>query len=223
MVEHPREPLVVFTGAMSFPPNEQAACFLVQSIWPYVRRMVPEARLELVGTNPGPRVRALANQPGVSVTGRVPDLGSCLRRARVAVAPMLSGTGIKNKVLEACANACPVVATSRAAAGIPTGPACGIIVADHPELFAAHTAHLLGDTHAATRLGRAGQDMVRVHFTWTAAADSLRQLLRESVPARPNTAGDESGRFHPSYDLASGTCRRVAEGEPGEEAVHAGA
>ena len=173
-----REPLVVFTGSMNFPPNEQAACYLVNTIWPHIRQQVPNARLALVGVNPTPRVKALANHPGVTVTGRVADMGEWLRRARVAAAPILSGSGIKNKVLEACANGCAVVATPRAAAGIPSGPEHGILIAEKPALFAAQTARLLADEANAIELGRAGQSMVRQRFDWNRIAEAFEIVLR---------------------------------------------
>lgn len=172
-----RENLVVFTGAMSFAPNEQAACFLVRMIWPRVRRMVPDARLALVGADPGRCVSELATEPGVTVTGRVPDLRAWLRRARVAAAPMLSGTGIKNKILEAAAQACPVVATRRAASGIACGPDEGILIADDPAAFAGHVVQCLRDAKSAERIGGAGAAMVRERFSWPKAADGLWAVL----------------------------------------------
>ena len=91
------EPLVVFTGAMDFPPNVAAAKYLVRRVWPKVylasnaRRQPPSATLAIVGANPTPAVQQLTETDGVVVTGRVDDLRAWLRRARVAVAPMVSG------------------------------------------------------------------------------------------------------------------------------------
>lgn len=185
-----RESLIVFTGAMSFPPNEQAACYLVKDIWPRVRRLVPRARLAVVGANPSLRVRRLAHEPGVTVTGRVADIRAWLACARVAAAPMLGGTGLKNKILEACAQGCPVVATSLAAAGIPAGQENGIWVADDPAIFAAHLTQLLIDPRQAERLGQAGAAMARERMSWPRAAEALRRALLESRQVTANRSAD---------------------------------
>lgn len=183
-----REPLIVLTGAMSFPPNIQAARYLVRAVWPRVRRMLPDARLALVGADPAPQVQALAGEPGVRVTGRVEDLAAWLRRARVATAPMLSGTGLKNKILEACAQGCPVVATGLAVNGIPAGEEHGILVADDPAAFAACLVRLLCDPQAAHAVGRAGWNMVRERFSWPGAAAMLWSAIREAAGAMPAAA-----------------------------------
>jgi glycosyltransferase involved in cell wall biosynthesis len=197
-----RESLVVFTGAMSFLPNEQAARYLVRAIWPRVRRMVAGSSLALVGADPTPRVRALAEEPGVRVTGRVENMQDWLRRARVATAPMLSGTGLKNKILEAAAQSCPVVATRLAANGIPHGQERGILVADDPASFSTHLVQMLIDPARADRIGRAGSRMVREGFSWPRAADVLWSAVQDCLGisernARPGERPDRATRRVP--------------------------
>jgi glycosyltransferase involved in cell wall biosynthesis len=180
-----RRALVVFTGAMSFGPNEQAACHLARNIWPRIRAASPGATLALVGADPTDRVQALAGIPGILVTGRVESIGDWLRQARVATAPMCTGTGLKNKILEACAHACPVVATPMALNGIPAGEAEGIVVAGSAEAFAREVSRLLADPQAGERIGRAGRAMVANRFSWSRSGGMLREMLKEC--ARPVT------------------------------------
>src|SRR5690606_12418131 len=94
-------PLVVFTGAMNYAPNYQAVFHFADQVWPRIRQAVPEAAFAVVGRDPTPEVKALADIPGIVVTGRVESVQAMLGRAWVAVAPMVSGAGIKNKILEA--------------------------------------------------------------------------------------------------------------------------
>jgi glycosyltransferase involved in cell wall biosynthesis len=191
----PREPLVVFTGSMSFPANVAAASFMAREVWPLVLASrccglgQPDAAatapqvptLAIVGADPTPAVQALAEMPNVVVTGRVPSIRDWLARAQAAVAPMLTGTGIKNKILEACAAGCPVVATSAAMGGLPSGEDAGIIVADAPEQIAAQVIRLLADGTTARRIGSAGQGMARTRFSWTSVAAAFLEVLQGGI------------------------------------------
>jgi len=179
-----REAMVIFTGAMNFPPNEDAACYMVHRIWPQVLKHIntdhaniSDVKLAIVGANPTSKVKKLAHHPGIMVTGRVEDLKARLRQARVAVAPMISGCGMKNKVLEAASVGCPVVTTSLGAAGLPTGQSQGILVADRPVDFGREVARLLLDPNWATAIGRAGWTMVSTRFSWTNSAEKLLGVL----------------------------------------------
>ena len=88
---------LIFTGNMGYGPNEDAVVWFVDEVWPLVKRERPNITFLVVGTNPGERVLALANVAGVQVLGGVPDMGECLGRATVAIAPMRSGSGIQNQ------------------------------------------------------------------------------------------------------------------------------
>lgn len=129
-------PRVVFTGAMDYWANVDAVQWFVDEVWPAVRASCPTAEFFIVGSNPGPAVRALAAKPGVSVTGRVPDVRPYLAYADVSVAPLRIARGTQNKVLEALAMARPVVCTPAAAAGLRVGPGAGLHIEDAPADFA---------------------------------------------------------------------------------------
>src|SRR5208283_3443649 len=88
-----------------------AAIFLINEIWPQLRKVLPAARLRIVGNSPGPSLLRVARQfPEVEVTGFVPDLRQHLLEADVAIAPIrLGGAGLHCKALEAMACGTPVV------------------------------------------------------------------------------------------------------------------
>ena len=115
-------PTFVFTGTMDYPPNVDAVAWFAASVLPLVRRASPDAAFCIVGASPAPGVQALAALPGVTVTGRVPDVRPYLAHAAAAVAPMRIARGIQNKVLEAMAMARPVVVTPDALEGIAAHP-----------------------------------------------------------------------------------------------------
>ena len=117
------EGLVVFTGAMHWAPNVEAAHFLVRRVLPLLRERRPGARLAIVGRNPRPDVAELAAIENVEVTGGVPDIRPWLWRAQAFACPMVSGTGIKNKLLEASPAAPPASRRHSPARGSAQCPA----------------------------------------------------------------------------------------------------
>lgn len=174
--------MVVFSGAMDYPPNEAAAEFLARSVMPAVRERVPSARLWLVGRNPSPAVAALASG-AVTVTGAVDEMQPWLRRAAVYACPMVSGTGIKNKLLEALACAAPVVCTPLACRGLTAVPGEHLAVAEDAVSLAGAISDLLGDEGAAARLGAAGRRYVLEHHTWDETARRFEALYEAAISA----------------------------------------
>jgi sugar transferase (PEP-CTERM/EpsH1 system associated) len=100
-VERGTGPLIVFTGQMDYRPNIEAVCSFAAEALPLIREVRPDARFAIVGRNPARAVTALEAQPGVLVTGAVPDVRGWLAAADVVVAPLRIARGIQNKVLEA--------------------------------------------------------------------------------------------------------------------------
>ncbi len=183
-----REPqTLVFVGNMGYPPNEEAALWFAAAVWPRLRARYPALTWEIVGANPGPRVRALATgHNGITVQGRVADVTHYLGRATVAVCPMRSGSGIQTKVLEALSTGTPVVTTALANRGIQAQPDRDLCVADTPAAFAAAVGQLLDDPPARVRLGAAGHAFVERHFQWQGHVQRLVGFytqLQERAPA----------------------------------------
>ena len=171
--------VLVFVGAMSFPPNVVAMRYFVEQVLPRIRAERPDARLLIVGRDPGPAVREMGGHPGVEVVGEVDDVGPYLARASVFVAPILSGSGIKNKVLEAFAAGRPVVASPLAVEGLPVIDGHEARIAEDAHGFARAVVELLGDPMAADRIGAAGRALVERRYTWEACADAYRRLYEE--------------------------------------------
>jgi polysaccharide biosynthesis protein PslH len=170
---------VVFTGDMSYFPNQQAVEWFAREVLPLVRREVPEARFRIVGRNPGRRVRELARPGEVEVTGYVPDIRPYLREAGVAVAPFRVASGIQNKILEAMACGLPVVATPRAASSLTDGVRARVETAAAPAEFAAKVVRLLCDPAAARRRGMEARVQVVEEYGWDGARRRLLELVEE--------------------------------------------
>lgn len=174
-------PTIVFTGHMSNPNNERAATFLVREIAPAVWREVADAKVILVGADPTTNVRALAGDR-VEVTGAVEDVRPFLWGATVAAVTMRSGTGIKNKLLEAWAAGAPVVATPVACQGVPSRHGENVLLADEPAQAAARIVEVIRDDALRRRLGEGGRATVVRELTWASVAERLAELARVAGP-----------------------------------------
>jgi polysaccharide biosynthesis protein PslH len=179
------EPVATFVALMSWAPNVDAAVWFAHDVWPLVTAEMPAARLQLVGRNPAPLVRALAQtDSSISVTGTVDDLRPYYARTRVALAPLLAGGGSRLKILEALSYARPIVATTVGAEGLEDLVGRGVVVADDPAGIARCVAELLGSPERANQLGQLGAGAVRVAHGWDAATrpltDHLTAVLRRA-------------------------------------------
>jgi len=170
---------LVFLGAMSYPPNVAAARHFAERIFPLIREAQPYACLTIVGRDPAPEIRALARTPGIDVTGWVDDVRPYLARAAIFVCPMVSGSGIKNKVLEAMAMGRPVVTTPLGVEGLSSDARQAVVRAAEPAEFAAAVVRLQGEPVERERLGEAARAVVEREYSWDACADRYDALYRE--------------------------------------------
>jgi len=171
-----QHPSLVFEGTMSFPPNAEACVHFVREVLPLIRERLPETTLTIVGKDPRADVRALAG-PNVEVTGFVPDVRPYLDRASLLVCPLLTGAGIKNKILQAWAMEKAVVATPVSCGGLKIEPGANILIADGRREFADAVLALLGDAPRRAALGAAGRRTVTAHSSWEAKAREMEAVL----------------------------------------------
>jgi GT2 family glycosyltransferase len=168
---------VVFVGGFRHPPNVDAVRWFVAEVWPRVRARLPDARFHCIGGDVPAEVAALAASPGVHVHGHVPDLAPYMDGARIAVAPLRFGAGVKGKVNLSMAHGQPVVATSCAVEGMHLRDGVDVAVADDPEAFADAIVALYGDEARWQRLAANGLRNVAEHFSFDAARDVVRRVL----------------------------------------------
>jgi glycosyltransferase involved in cell wall biosynthesis len=184
----PEQPdTILFFGAMSFPPNVSAVLHFYHTILPLVRRERPSVRLIIAGRDPAPQIAALANDPAVTVTGMVDDMRPWLAQSSVVICPMVSGSGIKNKVLEALAMARPIVSTTLGIEALEVKTGQELLIADEPADFAAALLGLLRDPEARRRLGGAGRELVMRRYTWDACAASYDAIYAQLAARREYT------------------------------------
>jgi glycosyltransferase involved in cell wall biosynthesis len=174
-------------GTMDYEPNVRAAELLVNEVLPLVRADHPDAHVILIGRAPSKRVRALAGQH-VNVTGEVDDVAPWLSSGAVYVCPMITGTGMKNKLLEAMACERSCVVTPLALRGLAAEPGTDLLVADGAAGLASHVSNLLADRMALGALGGAARRYVVHHHSWDAVTAAYEDVLSRAVTARGESA-----------------------------------
>jgi sugar transferase (PEP-CTERM/EpsH1 system associated) len=172
-----REPAtLVISGKMSYHANVTMVMNFAQNIFPRIVAHCPEVKLWVVGKDPTSAIRALAENPAITVTGTVDDIRPYLRRATIAIAPIAYGVGIQNKVLEAMGCGTPVVATSQAVSALEAWPGHDVLVANHTDEFADQVVALLGNAQQQYKIGQAGRRYVETHHDWAKIAARLEGI-----------------------------------------------
>jgi glycosyltransferase involved in cell wall biosynthesis len=179
---------VLFTGKMSYHANDAAALRLVERIMPRVWRRRADVQVIIAGKDPSPAIRLLTRDSRVTVTGFVEDLRSFFWSATVVVAPLVYGTGIQNKVLEAMACGVPVVASPKACEGISAVGGRDVLVGADDDEIGEHVLTLIGDAHIRARIARDARLYVAAHHDWNELGRRLIDVYQEARVARRRCA-----------------------------------
>jgi len=171
-----RGPVLAFTGKMDFRPNVDAMTWFCGDILPRIRAQMPEACLYIVGQRPAPAVQSLAEQPGVVVTGFVPDIRPYVASADVYVVPMRMGGGTRLKVLEAMTMGKAVVSTALGCEGYDLTAGREVVLAETPEAFAAQVLALLGRPDLRAELGANAREFVAQRYDWSLIVPLLERV-----------------------------------------------
>ncbi|MBZ5679225.1 MAG: glycosyltransferase family 4 protein [Acidobacteriia bacterium] len=174
---------VVFVGAMDWEPNIDGVGYFCDEVWPSILRRLPDARLRVVGRNPGQEVLRLASD-SVEILGSVPSVVEYLREAAVVVVPLRIGGGTRLKIYEAMAAGKAVVSTTIGAEGLDVHHGKDIWLADDPASFANAVVVLLQDQAMRRRFEQAAAALA-TERDWSAVAEKFEQILQAAAsPAR---------------------------------------
>jgi glycosyltransferase involved in cell wall biosynthesis len=179
MAPEERLPVLLFFGNLGYVHNVPAARFVASEVLPRVRAELPAASLRLAGARPVAGIRRLHGHGGVEVAADVPSIVDELHGAAVAVLPILSGSGIKNKVLEAFAAGTPVVTNAQGIRGIE-GAVAGrhYAAGETADELAAACLRLLRDPAYRRRLADAAAALISERYSWERQVQALRDLYR---------------------------------------------
>lgn len=167
-------------GAMDWLPNQESIRWLLEEVWPVVRREVPQAKLYLAGRKM-PSQWMNATIEGVSVIGEVPDAMYFIGSKKINVVPLLSGSGIRVKIIEAMSIGKTVITTTVGAQGIDYTDGENILIADTPEQFARQIKRCLDDDAFCSRVGEAAAQLVADQYDRKKLAEELIEFYNKRL------------------------------------------
>jgi len=193
--EEPYEPdTIAFVGRMDYYPNQECMLDFCAKMLPRLRASRPKLELLIVGADPSPAILRLAELPGVTVTGSVPDVRPFLRRAALMVAPLNIARGTQNKILEAMAMGVPVVTSPVAAGGVDASSPEHMLVASTPDQYAAAILRVIQDPAERRRLSQAGRARMLSHHAWDKSMRRLDGIIEQCLGEYARMVPDGAAR-----------------------------
>lgn len=168
---------LIFVGGFRHPPNVDAITWFAKEVAPLLRELLPGVTTKIIGSNMPDSVRELA-APDLEVVGFVENLDPILQRARISIAPLRYGAGVKGKVNEAMNYGIPVVATACAVEGMHLRAGEEVMVAETAREFAEALVAVYQNPGLWQQLSQAGVENVRRHFSPAAARPALQSILQ---------------------------------------------
>jgi len=169
---------LIFTGSMSYPPNQFGALWFIDHVMPLLLRANPDIRLVIAGQEPQPALLAKASTH-VEITGLVPDMQAEIARSQLYVAPLFSGSGFRNKIVEALGSGTYVIATPMALEFLDDQLRDRLLAVDGAVDFAQQILNFLKDPSIFDQRLRETMQILREDYTWAVRAHQFEALCTE--------------------------------------------
>lgn len=181
---------ILWLGSFGWPPNLEGMVWFLEVVWPaLLEKLRGRMRLEIAGSNPPGAIRSHHDGASVVVHGYVEDLEALKSRSQIMIAPLLTGSGVRVKVVEGLAAGIPVVATSKGAEGLSAVPGRDLLIADSVGEFVETLERAVESPDLRQRLSRAGQDYVRSTHDPRAVADIKRRAILDALSSGSDPVG----------------------------------
>jgi GT2 family glycosyltransferase/glycosyltransferase involved in cell wall biosynthesis len=170
---------IAFLGSFSHHPNREAVEYFIRTVMPLLRERLPGTVLRVYGSNISPEMLKLAADD-IVFEGWVPHVADVYDRCRVFIAPLLTGAGIKGKVIGALAHGVPCVLSSVAAEGTGLRDGLEVLVADAPQAWVDAVVKPYSDEATWEKMSKAARAYARQEFSF-AKGRKWMQIAMEMV------------------------------------------
>jgi len=181
------EKALLFIGTLTWEANIDGLLWFLQEVFPLVMKSEPDVRFYIVGKNPDPRIKEVANQnPNITLPGFVEDTEPFYARSRVFAIPLRFGSGIKVKLLNAMYRGIPTVTTPIGTEGLDVESGKELYSEKDPESQARNILTLLRDQNTWEKMRDASRMKVK-KYTWATLLSDHDEVLRSLVNAKEQT------------------------------------
>jgi glycosyltransferase involved in cell wall biosynthesis len=176
------QPNRLFTiGTMFWPPNSEGVIWWLQEGYHYLRELCPDLTYDVVGARPPRTLQVLAERcPGVNLHGYVASTEPFWIGASALAVPLLSGGGVRVKILEAMAMGVPVISTTVGCEGLAVRDGEHLLIADTPQDFARACARVLQDEPLARTLARNARQLILERYDARVALQTLDEIYAQA-------------------------------------------
>ncbi len=173
-------------GGLDWLPNQAGLIWFLDNCWPEISASVPNARFFIAGRNASKTFIKAIEQPGVVYIGEVRNAQLFMQTHGIMVVPLLSGSGMRIKIIEGMAASTPIVSTSIGAEGIEAVSGKDIVIADTPEAIIEACISLLLNVELAKQIAKNGCNFAQQHFNNSLISQQVMEFYRSLLLERNN-------------------------------------
>ena len=176
-----QSPSVGFIGSLDWAPNLEGLHWFIKNIWPKLKKEHPELKFHIAGRNPSEETLALGKDPQIIIHGEVDSAVQFMLQHSLHVVPLLSGGGMRVKVLEAMALGRVVLSTSVGVEGIFATPEKEILLADSSEIFLQKLADCIQQKYPILEIAKAARNRIEQDFVLDEIGGRLSKFYQEEL------------------------------------------
>ncbi len=173
-------PSLFHIGALDWSPNQEGLSWFFEHCWPVLHRRHPDLQFFIAGRNAPEHIRRI-DQPNVVFLGEVDDAYAFMEEKAIMLVPLLTGSGMRIKIIEGMALGKSIVSTSIGTEGIGTTHGRDIIIADSPENFISGIEDLLDNFDKFEAIGRNARAFIAENYDNVSITEALAGFYKEHI------------------------------------------
>lgn len=177
----PEKASLIFSGSMGSFQSVDAILYFCETIYGNLKAVMPDLELYIVGKNPPHSVKQLTQDKSITVTGYVEDIRPFIDKSTIYVCPIRSGSGIKNRLLEAMAMSKPIVAFAKSCEALNVTHMKDIWLANNPQEFTRGILTLLDDQALREEIAYNARQLVEREYSWGRSINIIEKSYEEAI------------------------------------------
>ena len=171
---------LIFTGGMSWYPNQDAMIFFTTKVWPFLKQNIPDIKLTIVGRNPGKELSEIVSKDEkITLTGFVPDVRVFVKKASVFIVPMRDGGGTKLKILDAMSQGIPIVSSAIGFEGIDATDGQHLFMANKPQEYLDKINYIFENPAKSKSVVKNAYKLIEEKYAYKVIGAKLNQLVEK--------------------------------------------